>query len=32
MHKIISNPPSHEFEISLYLNFGKWWNVKFQTK
>jgi hypothetical protein len=32
MHKIISHPPPHEFEIDLYLNFAKWWNVKFQTK
>jgi hypothetical protein len=29
MQKIISYSPSHEFEIGLYLNFGKWWNVKF---
>jgi hypothetical protein len=32
MHKVISHLPPHEFEIDLYLNFGKWWNVKFQTK
>jgi hypothetical protein len=32
MHKIMSHPPPHEFEIGLYLNFGKWWNHKFQTK
>jgi hypothetical protein len=32
MHKIISHPPIYEFEIDLYLNFVKWWNVKFQTK
>jgi hypothetical protein len=32
MHKIISYPPPYEFEITLYLNFGKWWNAKFQTK
>jgi hypothetical protein len=32
MHKIISYPPPYEFEIDLYLNFGKWWNAKFQTK
>jgi hypothetical protein len=32
MHKIIFHPPLLEFEIVLYLNFGKWWNVEFQTK
>jgi hypothetical protein len=32
MHKIISHPPPHKFEIGLYLKFGKCWNVKFQTK
>jgi hypothetical protein len=32
MHKIISYTPPYEFEIDLYLNFGKWWNDKFQTK
>jgi hypothetical protein len=32
IHKIIFHPPLHEFEIDLYLNFGKWWNAKFQTK
>jgi hypothetical protein len=37
MHKIISHPAPHEFEphefeIGLYLNFEKWWNVKFQIK
>jgi hypothetical protein len=32
MNKIISHAPPHEFEIGLYLNFGKLWNVKFQTK
>jgi hypothetical protein len=32
MHKIISYPPPHEFEIGLCMNFEKWWNVKFQTK
>jgi hypothetical protein len=32
MHKIISYPLPYEFEIVLYLNFGKWWNAKFQTK
>jgi len=24
--------PPYEFEIGLYMNFGKWWNVKFQAK
>jgi hypothetical protein len=28
MYKIISHPSPHEFDIDLYLNFGKWWNVK----
>jgi hypothetical protein len=32
MHKIIFHPTPHEFEIGLYLNFEKWWNVKFQIK
>jgi hypothetical protein len=32
MHKIIFHPKLHEFEIELYLNFKKWWNIKFQTK
>jgi hypothetical protein len=22
----------YEFEIGLYVNFGKWWNIKFQAK
>jgi hypothetical protein len=29
MHKITSHPLPHEFEIELYLNFGKWRNIKF---
>jgi hypothetical protein len=32
MHKTISHPPPREFEIGLYLNFVKWWNVKLQTE
>jgi hypothetical protein len=32
MHKIISHPAPFEFKIGLYMNFGKCWNVKFQTK
>jgi hypothetical protein len=22
----------YEFDIGLYVNFGKWWNVKFEAK
>jgi hypothetical protein len=32
MDKIICHPPPHKFVIGIYLNFEKWWNVKFQTK
>lgn len=30
--KINFHSSSYEFKIGLYLNFGKWWNDKFQTK
>jgi hypothetical protein len=29
IYKIISYPSPYEFEIDLYLDFGKWWNAKF---
>jgi hypothetical protein len=31
-HRINFYLPSCEFEIGLYVNFGKLWNVKFQAK
>jgi hypothetical protein len=32
IHKINFHPPPYELEMDIYLNFGKWWNIKFQTK
>jgi hypothetical protein len=32
IHKINFLPSPYECEIGLYLNFIKWWIVKFQTK
>ena len=30
-HVINFHLPHYEFEICLYVNFEKWWNVKFQV-
>jgi hypothetical protein len=32
IYKIKLYLPPYEFKIGLYVNFRKWWNVKFQAK
>jgi hypothetical protein len=32
IYRINFHLSTYEFKIDLYVNFGEWWNVKFQTK